>query len=129
MRTILHWLRIAIACLLVPALALVIWGELTPSPPSLEVHVWDKILHFTAYFGLAVMATIAVRADRRAIWWAVGLVLLGGLLEILQGLTGRDADIWDEVANSLGALSGLVFAWMGIAFLKARRLVEDRPRN
>src|SRR5436305_11015279 len=34
-RRLLHWLRIVIGWLLVPALALVIWGELTPSPAAL----------------------------------------------------------------------------------------------
>lgn len=38
-----------------PALALVIWGELKPSLP--EPGNWDKVLHFTAYFGLAAIAT------------------------------------------------------------------------
>jgi VanZ family protein len=127
-RAVLHWLRIATACLLLPALTVVIWGELTPSPPALTVDVWDKALHFTAYFGLAAMATIAVRADRRALWWGLGLVMLGGLLEIVQGLTGRDADIWDEVANSIGVLAGLALGWAAVALARARKLVDTEPR-
>ena len=40
-----------------PALAVVAWGELTPRPPALPgpVGMWDKLDHFTAYFGLFCM--------------------------------------------------------------------------
>jgi VanZ family protein len=106
-------------------MAVVIFGELTHSNVlgTLEIDVWDKALHFTAYFGLSLMTTIAVRADRRALWWATGLIVLGGALEILQGMTGRDADIFDEVANTLGVLTGLGLGWMGIALLRLRNLI------
>jgi VanZ family protein len=125
LRNALHLFRRVVAWLVPPALLIVIFGELTHSNVlgALEIHVWDKALHFTAYFGLGLMTTIAVRADRRALWWAAGLIVLGGALEILQGMTGRDADIFDEVANTLGVLTGLGLGWAGIALLKLRNLV------
>ena len=95
-----------------PALMVVVWGELTPHPPSLEVATSDKLLHFLAYFGLAGIATTAL-GRARALQIAISLAVLGGALEILQGLTGRDAELLDEVANALGAglgtLAGLLF--------------------
>lgn len=129
LRKLLHWFRQIDAWLVVPAVALVIWGELTTHhiAAELEINVWDKALHFTAYFGLALMTTIAVRARPViALWLAFGLIVMGGVLEIVQGLTGRDASIWDETANTLGVLTGTGLAWAGIAFLRARKLVEDK---
>jgi len=128
-RKILHWLRQLDAWLVAPAIAVVVFGELTHIPilKDLDIDIWDKALHFTAYAGLALMTTIAVRADRRALWWALGLVAMGGILEIGQGLTGRDADVYDEFANALGVLAGLGIGWGGIAVLKARRIVADDP--
>lgn len=128
-RKLLHQFRRLDAWLVPPALLAVVFGELTHSSmiAILEFDIWDKALHFTAYFGLALMTTIAVRADRRALWWALGLVAMGGALEILQGLTGRDADILDELANSLGVLTGLGIGWAGIALLKARGLIDGEP--
>jgi VanZ family protein len=130
LRKLLHWFRQIDAWLLAPALLFVVYAELThvDLAHELEVNVWDKALHFTAYAGLAGMATIAVRAKpRRALWWALGLIVLGGVLEIVQGMTGRDADIWDEAANTLGVVAGTALAWAGIALLRARQLVDDKP--
>lgn len=134
LRKILHQFRRLDAWLIAPALVVVIWGELSSSRlvVELEPNVWDKALHFTAYFGLALMTTIAVRADRRARWWALALIVLGGVLEILQGMTGRDADWHDEVANTLGVFAGLCLGWVGVALLYARSILAretDQPGN
>lgn len=130
LRKLLHLARRVDSWLILPAMMVVSYGELSHNKlvDVLEFNIWDKALHFTAYFGLCLMTTIAVRASRNAIWWALGLVLLGGALEIVQGLTGRDADIFDELANTLGVIAGFCVGWAGVAVLKTRNLVEDvRP--
>ena len=106
-----------------PAVVLVTWGELTPSPPHLEAHVWDKLLHVTAYFGLAGLAALSLKSRRALIYAVLGLIAFGGLLEIAQGMTGRDADWLDEAANTLGTLLG---ALAGLVFL---RLVDRFRRD
>jgi VanZ family protein len=128
-RRLLHAFRRLVTYLVIPALAVVTWGELSTSRlvTELEPNIWDKALHFTAYFGLALMTTISVRGDRRAFVWALGLIVMGATLEVLQGMTGRDADVWDEVANTLGVLAGFAVARGTIAVLKARGLIEDGP--
>ncbi len=99
-----------------PTLALIVWGELTPHPPDVLSGTPDKLLHFTAYFGLAALAALALRTRRAVLFAMLGLMVLGGMLEILQSLTGRDAEWLDEAANScgaaLGALSGLGLMWL-----------------
>ncbi|HMH65741.1 MAG TPA: hypothetical protein VK515_09150, partial [Rhizomicrobium sp.] len=55
----LPWVRRFGAWLFWPALAVVAWGELTPHPPRLEGPLmWDKLDHFTAYFGLTLLASL-----------------------------------------------------------------------
>ncbi|MGA7676382.1 MAG: VanZ family protein [Rhizomicrobium sp.] len=109
-----------------PAIVLVTWGELTPHPPDLTAHIWDKALHFTAYFGLAGLATVALDARKAAIWAVLGLVVLGGALEILQGFTGRDPDIYDEIANTIGALTGGCCGWLLMNLLQTKPAVPGR---
>lgn len=100
-----------------PAIALVLWGELRPQPSALEQEFWDKGLHFTAYLGLGGIATLATGARRTALV-IIGLIVLGGTLEIVQGMIGRDMSIYDEIANSLGAITGGTCAWALLWLLK-----------
>ena len=104
-------LRVLSLWLFWPGVALIAWGELTPHPPHLEGPLdWDKADHFIAYFGLASMATMVLGLRPRLAAAIVGVILLSGALEILQAFTGRDAEILDFVANSLGALTGTLVA-------------------
>lgn len=113
--------RLSAIMLFWPALALVVWGELSPSAGD-PFGLWDKLLHFTAYFGLAAIAAVALASRRRTVWAALGLIALGGVLEIVQGMVGRDMSLYDELANSLGVVAG-VLAARAYLYLLARRLV------
>ena len=115
--------RSAARGLLIPAIIVIAWGELVP---GLSLPIWDKALHFTAYFGLGLLAWIAFHRRGLAGWAVLGMIVLGGLLEIVQGYVGRDADIYDEIANALGALSGAGIAY-GVRRLLAARGLVDRP--
>lgn len=114
--------RLAAILLFWPAVALVVWGELTPGADKM-LHLWDKLEHFTAYFGLAGMAWLALGGRRRGLWAAFGLIVLGGVLEIVQGLTGRDMSLYDEVANTLGVVAGIFAARFYLSIAAGRRLV------
>ena len=121
----LPWIRRAGAVLFWPALAVVIWGELTPHPPELTGPLmWDKLDHFTAYFGLALLSALAWGLRRSLIWLFLGLVALGGGLEILQTVVGRDGELGDFFANDLGIATGFGIA---IAYLAMPRRLVDRP--
>ena len=108
---LLKWTIAAALYLFWPAVLLVTWGELTPRPPEWTTHFWDKSLHFTAYFGLAAMATLVLGYGRKLLFALLALAAFGGLLEILQGFTGRDPDIHDEIANCIGIGAGYLIAW------------------
>jgi VanZ family protein len=120
LRRVSHFLTVASRYLFWPGVILIAWGELRSRPLEAAAHLWDKSLHFTAYFGLAAMAAMVLESGRRLVWAILGVVALGGALEILQGLTGRDAEWSDMLANTLGALSGCGVA-MALLALVARR--------
>ncbi len=102
-------------------LALVIVFSLIPSPPKADLPLWDKLNHLAAY-GL-LMFWFAQLTPRR-FRLAAGL-LLSGLLELAQGLTGyREASLQDMVANALGLALGAVLARRlpsPLAWLEAHR--------
>ena len=97
-------------------LLLVVVASLKP-PGGLLSSLWhgDKVMHFSAYFGMAFwFAGILQRRRYPAI--AVGLLLLGAAVEVAQeamGL-GRTADWHDLVANALGLSAGLGLAYAGL---------------
>ncbi len=86
------WARRLAFWLFWPALILVVWGELTPHPPRLDAP--DKLLHFLAYFGLSGIATTALGRGRVVLAIVLGLIALGGALEILQNFTAATRNGW-----------------------------------
>ena len=123
----LPWMRRAGAWLFWPALAVVAWGELTPHPPALPgLLEWDKLEHFTAYFGLTLLASLGWGLRRSLTWILLGMVALGGALEILQNMVGRDGEWGDFAANDLGALTGLA---MAVVYLAIPRQLVEAPRR
>lgn len=91
--------------------ALVWWGCLTPSPPDIPqlFPQFDKLEHFTAYLALAAWFAAIHVTTRRRMLILVLLICMGGMIEILQGYTGRDAEWLDWLADIAGVLLGL--AW------------------
>ena len=122
----MKWSHVLALYLFWPAVLLVAWGELTPHPPNLEAEVWDKSLHFIAYFWLAGLATVALGARRPALWAVLSLAILGGVLEILQGFTGRDPSLYDEIANILGVGLGGCAGWLLMSLLQDKLPVPGR---
>ena len=119
--------RRAGAWLFWPALAVVAWGELTPHPPKAAALLWDKAEHFIAYFGLTLLASLAWGLRRSLIWVFLGLVALGGAMEIIQSFVGRDAEWDDFFANSLGALAGLGVAVFYLMIPRRRLVAAPLP--
>lgn len=108
-----HRAWIAVGWLLV---IFVIWITLTPKPPNeLEIipHL-DKTGHFLAY-ALLTSWFAAVLSGRR---WLTSLtivfIIMGGVLEILQGFTGRDPSWFDWLIDMGGAVlgAGLPRIWL-----------------
>ena len=71
---------------------------------------WDKAVHFTYYGTMAFLFWVA--AGRRGPVWAwLAASAIGGIDEILQiWEPGRDADVLDWLADTVGSGSALVIA-------------------
>lgn len=87
------------------------------SESNLNFENADKVVHFTFYFGFVFLwfrylVYKKCSITKNLIFLFLSAVLLGVLIEILQGLltTNRQPDVWDAIANSLGALIGAVIS-------------------
>ena len=70
----------------------------------------DKGEHIVAYVGLMVWFGGMFRRTLQP-WVAIALVVLGGVLELLQGLTPtRTPDVLDLEADTIGVLIGLALS-------------------
>lgn len=87
--------------------AAILWGTLWPtvSPPAVNILFADKLWHMSAF---GVWAGV-VAAGWSVQGWKVlaGAALVGAMIELLQPLVGRDAELADLGADLLGAAMGV----------------------
>jgi VanZ family protein len=79
-----------------------------------NLHLWDKAEHAIAFFGLTFWFGGLVRRGRYPVI-AVLMLLFGGGIELAQGAMkwGRDEDIMDFVADSVGVSIALILLYVG----------------
>ncbi len=126
-RGVVTMVRIGLVTMLVIYWSSMFFGTHLPQmPQSLAGHS-DKLLHFCAYGGLAVLL-LSWRITRGRVslrqlllfWLMIGAY--GIFDEVTQPLVGRDSDIKDWLADLTGAAIGLAVTWP-----VATRLLAPRP--
>ncbi|WP_149276735.1 VanZ family protein [Pareuzebyella sediminis] len=80
----------------------------------------DKLVHFTFYLVATVLAILFVREMTnghfplvKTLWITlIGAIIYGIIIEVLQYAlpVDRDADVFDALANSAGAIMGSILA-------------------
>ena len=92
------------------AVAVVLWATLSPARNMPSVNLWDKAEHAVAFFGLTFLGVWALPNYRLRI--AAAVFMLGVAIEFAQALMplGRDGDIKDAVADSIGIVAALPVA-------------------
>ena len=90
----------------------------------------DKAYHVLAYFCLVF--PLPILRPRLTIWVALGIMIFGGLIELVQHLFGREPSWGDFIANMIGAFVGAAIArQMGlwICGLGKPKSVNNEPMN
>lgn len=88
-----------------------LWLAFEPPGDGPGLFPWDKAGHFLSFYVLTILYLLA--APRAPRWGIVaGLVLAGGLIEIVQGQVGREADWLDWLADIAGITSAILPAWL-----------------
>lgn len=83
--------------------------------PAKEVAVfgfsYDKLNHIAAFFALGVLGRVSW-PHSKSIWVIFGLLLVGVGIEVVQHFLGRDASVWDVLADTIGlALAVVATFW------------------
>lgn len=92
------------------------WSSLAATPPVSAPSLSDKLQHLAAYFALMLLAS-GIAAPGRLWVTALGCFLLGGSLEVAQGLLTetRTPEWGDLAANTAGILAAWAIAGGGRA--------------
>jgi VanZ family protein len=96
---------------------LVIIASLVPARDLPRLRISDKLEHVLAYLALALWFG-GLAAPRAYLRLSLGLLALGGGIEIAQGLMGlgRQADWYDFYADALGVALGLSLCLAGLRY-------------
>lgn len=96
-------------------IAVIVFLSLTPALPDYQKTLTflpediDKVEHFISYFILMGWFAQIYHVPKHRLWLVGSFIILGILLELLQGLTGVRHPAWTDVlANSLG----ISIAWI-----------------
>jgi VanZ family protein len=91
----------------------VVVGSLLPERELTKVMAFlpdisDKVQHFAAYLGLAVLAVLGHQRLKSGVALALCMIFLGIGLEFAQAWSpGRTPDVFDALANACGVVCGM----------------------
>lgn len=101
---------------LVTFLSLASLQDFGPEESLIPIPQFDKVVHFSFYLGASVLGVLMLWERSKGAWALKRAILIsvlfsvcyGTVIEILQYALawGRDGNVWDAMANSLGALLG-----------------------
>ncbi len=106
------WLAIICYGLFIPASQL-------PTKPFLNIPHFDKIVHFSLFFGLNILLLKPFKKlnFKYYLWASLISVSLGLLLEYSQHFisTSRSSNLYDFLANAAGIIAATVFYYFFIS--------------
>ncbi len=122
--SIRQWLRITLSLIYLSCIAFL---SLLPSKdfPQLPMFAGaDKVVHTVMYMGLTILACWSMHAESKHKWYFLVFLFAvswGITMEIFQFIMhqGRSFEVFDIVANSIGALIGLSIYYF-LSLLKHR---------
>jgi hypothetical protein len=112
-------LRLVAVAILVVSLTLML-GPFGGAEASSGVS--DKVAHFLV-FGLILWSFGVLFPRLPRLWAAVAAVALGGAVEVVQGMVGRDADWLDLAADAAGIAVALAL-WVVWRGFRPRRALQ-----
>jgi VanZ family protein len=98
--------------------ATVVFLSLTPTPPTGDFLLSDKLGHFSAYAAQMLWFCLLYRRARQRLALAMAFAAMGFGMELLQALTPtRMFELADALANSIGVAIGWALAATRLQFI------------
>jgi VanZ family protein len=96
-------------------IGLALLASLSPVQDLPHVSGSDKMHHLIAYFSMTLWFAGIYPRSRYA-WIGIAMFALGGVIEAAQSAMGlgRQADLYDLIANTSGIVVALILAHMGL---------------
>ena len=80
----------------------------------------DKFLHFASFAVLAMLALRIAESHVEALFWLLGLLIAGWLIECLQSLVPDRRFCWRDIAaNTAGTVFAAAAAQLYVTFFRA----------
>ena len=114
---------------------LLITATSLPAADLPSIGTIDKVNHFIAYFGLAILLTLTFLFQlkyesiyKKAYLVAFLIVIFYGMLDEIHQLfiPGRDAEFFDWLADAAGAFLGVSLVWGLVNWLKYKSFKFDQ---
>lgn len=111
---------------------LIVYASLTPSsniPKLLLFPHFDKVVHFCIYLGLSFLLVPSILQHKNYfkayVYAAVFSAVTGILFELLQtyATSSRSGSIYDELANTAGAITGVLLYHFIIKNKKIEKII------
>jgi VanZ family protein len=84
----------------------VLYLSLTPKPPKVDFEQSDKVGHFLSYGAMMLWFAFLYRRTPTRLAYAIGFIAMGIAIEFIQPYTGRNFELADMLADSIGVLLG-----------------------
>lgn len=104
-------------------IVLVVYLSLVSSPIDIDTRLpyQDKLFHTFAYFSLTFWFMQIYHIRQHVLFWLIFFLCLGFFMEYLQSFdAGRQSEVGDMLANTLGVLLALVLSRTRMRFILAK---------
>lgn len=97
--------------LIIASIILILIATLSPSGGvKVDIPFVDKVVHFFLFFALAANISYKYQNGTKEAPMLMWAILFGLLTEVLQQFVpGRDMDLYDGIADTLGVIGGYFF--------------------
>ena len=103
--------KIALTLFLLCAITILVFSLFISAPKIADINSLDKIEHIAAYIALSLLFVLSFK-NKVIVIPIIICTMYGGLIEVLQGITGRHPELLDLIADIIGSIIGTITGYL-----------------